>query len=478
MRTEITEIPLPQRNPEHTVKIFLATQDGIQAAWMQVFVPRFDDDTPFVRICSDKYRICSDDSAMWNKFECEGTMDGQRKLRVVVENFVWRLRQSRMVAEDKFEVDLWAIPLDLTVIREFGSSQEFPEDERFVSLTQNKRAKPRTAFTHNRDGLRAIKHKDTKTLKLGGDCAIHLDEHFDWSFENGATCRPRLVGEVIGAIDVLEQFPTSQVLEDAVLLLSFFSATRTLVTCVSVLENGELTERHITRLGSLEYPSRFPFDEGLVQDYDIEHRFREAWTAWDTLDKRESLRQAIYAFVPGSKHVVALEFLRLFSAVEGLVNTFPGTDSDASAPGSLSPYHAALSQLGKNLRLRGIQSDDLAALDAAVTFFSRPSFKEQFNQFCKHWHVDTNDLWPMSAPQSSGLYELRNRVAHGSGLSLDVEKAISVASSHLVYLLARCLLRILRSPVDGTLVHYPQGTPEETMLAGLNAAMETVRRNR
>ncbi len=298
MRTEITEIPLPQRNPEHTVKIFLETRDGIQAAWMQVFVPRFNDDTPFVRICADEYRICSDDSAMWEKFECEGTMDGQRKLRVVVENFVWRLRQSRMVAEDKFEIELWAIPLDLTVIREFGSSQEFPDDERFISLTQNKRARPRTAFAHNRDGLRTIEHKDVKILTLGDDCAIHLDEHFDWSFENGATCRPRLVGEVIGAINVLEQFPASQVLEDAVLLLSFFSATRTLVTRVSVLENGALTERHITRLGSLVYPNRFPFDEGLVQDYDIQHRFRDAWIERNTFDKRESTADRRFAFAP------------------------------------------------------------------------------------------------------------------------------------------------------------------------------------
>jgi hypothetical protein len=477
MRIEITEIPLPQRNAEHTVKIALQTHSGIQAAWMQVFVPRFSDDTPFVRISSDEYQICLDDSALWNKFDCEGTTDGQRKLRVVVENFVWRSRQSRAVAEGRFEIDLWVIPLDITILMELGTPQEVPDKECFVSLTQNKRAKPRTTFVHNRDGLRTIEHKDAKTLTLGDGCAIRLDEHFDWSFENGATCCPRLVGEVIGAMNVLEHFPINQTLEDAVLLLSFFTATRTLVTRVSVLENGALTERHITRLGRLVYPSRFPFDEGLVQDYDIEHRFREAWIAWNTLDKRESLRQAIYAFVPGSKHVVALEYLRLFSAIEGLVNAFPGTESDISSPVSLNRHHAALSQLGRELRLRGIEADELGALDAAVKFFGRPSFKEQFNKFCQCWSVDTDDLWPMSAPQSTGLYELRNRVAHGSGLSLDVEKAISIASSHLVYLLARCLLRVLRSPVDGTFVHYPQGVPEETMLAGLKPAMDTIRRN-
>lgn len=47
-----------------------------------------------------------------------------------------------------------------------------------------------------------------------------------------------------------------------------------------------------------------------------------------------------------------------------------------------------------------------------------------------------------------------------------------------VYLLARCLLRILRSPVDGTFVHYPQGAREETMLAGLDAAMDVLRRKK
>ena len=151
-----------------------------------------------------------------------------------------------------------------------------------------------------------------------------------------------------------------------------------------------------------------------------------------------------------------------------------------TAPVSLGPHHEALSQLGKDLRLRGIQGDELIALDDAVAFFGHPSakLKEKFNQFCKYWRIDTDDLWPMSAPQATGLYDLRNRVAHGSGLSFDVEKAISVASNHLVYLLARCFLRKLRSPADGTFVHYPQGSREETMLAGLDAAMDVLRRKK
>ena len=319
MRNEITEIPLPQRNPEHTIKISLQTRSGIQVAWLQVFVPRFNDDTPFIRIRSDEYQICLDDSALWTKFDSEGTVDGQSNLRVTVENFFWRLRQSRGAGPGKFEVDLWAIPLDLTIRREFGASQEFTANECFLSLTQNQRAEPWTIFVRDRDGQRTIDRKETKTLTLSDNCSIKLDEHFDWSFEDGETCRPRLVGEVVGAANALERFPISKPLEDAVLLLSLFTATRTMVTRISVFENGTSAERYFTRFGDPERPSRLPFDEGLVHDKDIEHRFRDAWNEWEALDRKESLRLAIYAFVPGNKQVVALEFLRLFAAIEGLV---------------------------------------------------------------------------------------------------------------------------------------------------------------
>ena len=43
----------------------------------------------------------------------------------------------------------------------------------------------------------------------------------------------------------------------------------TMVTRISVFENGTLTERYFARFGDLERPSRLPLDEGLVHDKDI-----------------------------------------------------------------------------------------------------------------------------------------------------------------------------------------------------------------
>lgn len=478
MRNEIADIPLPQRSPEHTVKIALQTRSGIREAWLQVFVPRFNDDTPFIRIRAAEHQIWLEDWALWTKFESAGSKDGQSNLRVKVENFFWRLRQSRGAGPGKFELDLWAIPLDLTITREFGASQNSPANECFLSLTQNERAKPWTIFVRDRDGSRIIDRKDAKTLMLSDSCSIKLDEHFDWRVEGDETCRPRLVGEVVGAANALEPFPIDKPLEDAILLLSFFTATRTMVTRISVLENGTLTERYFARFGDPERPSRLPFGEGLVHDKEIEERFRDAWITWSALERRESLRLAIHALVPGNTQVIPLEFLRLFAAVEGLVKAFPGTVVPATDLVRQTKHCVALSKLSDSLRDRGICEDELKPLADAIENAGRLTFRQHFERFCNHWRVDTDDLWPMFAPQSAGLYYLRNRVVHGSDLSLDVQKAISVASSHLVFLLARCLLRILRSSVDGTYVHYPQGGHEDTMLAGLETAMDVVRRSK
>ena len=69
MSRELNDIPLPQRDADNTAKIIVETRNGPHFAWLQLFLPKHEDDTPFFRIVSDSYQLRLADSHLWTTFE-------------------------------------------------------------------------------------------------------------------------------------------------------------------------------------------------------------------------------------------------------------------------------------------------------------------------------------------------------------------------------------------------------------------------
>ena len=53
MDKDLSDIPLPQRDADHTAKIIVETRNEPQSAWLQLFLPKHEDDTPLFRFVSD-----------------------------------------------------------------------------------------------------------------------------------------------------------------------------------------------------------------------------------------------------------------------------------------------------------------------------------------------------------------------------------------------------------------------------------------
>lgn len=176
---------------------------------------------------------------------------------------------------------------------------------------------------------------------------------------------------------------------------------------------------------------------------------------------------------------MTLSYLRMFSAIEGLIKVFGGaaniapTQTSQTLQGSL---HVELAQLRADLIDSGTEPKLLSSLDKAILKFGQPTFRGKFESFCESWQVPTDDLWPMFAAGSrNGLTEIRNRLVHGGELSEEREKAVSIAHEHLMFVLLRILLRVLGLKISDARVNYPQGGQGLIMFTELLAARATIK---
>lgn len=480
MAKDLSDIPLPQRDADHTAKIIVETRNGPQSAWLLLFLPKHEDDTPFFRVVSDSYQLRLEDSHLWKTFEGTAPLSFgasiQTELTVQIRQFIWRTSYERNIAQDRVETTFWAIPIDCVVIKKYGVETQDETKSMHLSLSPNRILDHGPGFTRELDGQRTIWTTHKTRYKLNDRVTIEIKTRFDWQNDAGDSSFPRLVAHISGDIDALEADRVLPDFKDAMLLLSFLTATRTAISRLTSWHGGTTTDYYMPRIGVPEQPLREPFRFGLVKMGQVEATFEIAWKKWRDAHAVEPIRQAIYAFVPGSSQLVTMEFLRLFAAIEGLVNAYRQSD-DPSEPQlvSKSPHRSALVAFRTLLEGRSLTADELKPLDGAINYFAQPSLRDKFDQYCKRWKVDVDDLWPMFNSERNSLNHLRNRIVHGGDLPDELEKAIWHASNHLVFILARCLLRLLGLQVGETEVHYPQNNSDLTMFSELKSAMETAK---
>lgn len=481
MSDKLTDRPLPQRDADHTAKVIVETLNGPQTAWLQLFLSKHEDDTPFFRVVSDNYRLRLQDSHLWKTFEGTAPLSlgamSQTYLTIQIRQFIWQKRYERHIAQERVETTFWAIPIEFVVIKKYSARAEGATKLMHLSLSPNPVLDPGPGFTRELDGQRTIWMKHKSQYKLSDELTIEIDKRFDWQDDEGDSSFPRLVADMAGDIYSLRADSVSPQFKDATLLLSFLTATRTVISRLTSWHGGTTTDYYLPRLGFPEQPLRMPFRFGLVKKGQVAASFEIAWIKWCDAHAVEPLRQAVLAFVPGQSQLVTMEFLRLFAAIEGLVNAYCQGD-DPSAPQliSKSTHRSALIEFRTLMEERGLKADELKPLNGAIDYFAQPSLRDKFDQYRKRWQVDVDDLWPMFNSDRSSLSHLRNRIIHGGDLPDELEKAIWHASNHLVFILARCLLRVLGLQVDETEVHYPQSGGDLTMFSELKRAMETAKK--
>ena len=95
-----------------------------------------------------------------------------------------------------------------------------------------------------------------------------------------------------------------------------------------------------------------------------------------------------------------------------------------------------------------------ASIYNKLSELNRISLREAFDEFCKKYSIDLQDLWPVFADKSLvGLSDIRNKLIHGDPFPHGLFHALSIANEHLEYSLHRVIIGVLGWDINKTKLH-------------------------
>lgn len=288
-------------------------------------------------------------------------------------------------------------------------------------------------------GNRKVKVSRVRTLKMRlSNRLVKLELNRHWNWHQGKFDRL-----VAGSFPVLE-VKCSQSLRwgqleeiqkmgrDSCLLLTLAARHLTVVHVMVAATKERRLEEWIYPLNRQRSTTEERATGPLIDENELEDYFSSVSVRWAALtdQQRDAVRLAVFSIHPFVQSSSEGSFLRMFTALEGLANTwFPG-----------------LRKLHKKI-------------EALVTAFP-PCI---------------GGLWPIVDPSDDGLDAIRNHLAHGGSMSGPRQEALSVGTDHLQVWIERILLAILTFPHTDSpqdwLSRYVHGQRSE--LPRLRAAVKT-----
>lgn len=141
-----------------------------------------------------------------------------------------------------------------------------------------------------------------------------------------------------------------------------------------------------------------------------------------------------------SDESIETEFLSLFMALEALLDIYAKSRNKHkifSDKKEWKTFHGHM----KNAIDKYSDFSDKDRMTNKLGLFNETSKKDIYNDFCKEMIIDNSDLWPLYKGNDNKLSEIRNKLVHGKGF--DLWPHISYATTHLKWIVERCLLSVL-----------------------------------
>jgi len=174
----------------------------------------------------------------------------------------------------------------------------------------------------------------------------------------------------------------------------------------------------------------------------------------------DALRRAINFVIPSSRDTIDGGFMVMYSALEMLVLHFrrkQGLELIFSQTGQWKKVREKLKKFIEQLDLPDEDSDKRLMMKGKLSELNRISFATAFEDFCKHYSVNLDDLWSVTDnSEGISLSQLRNKLVHGEHFDSRHYGAIIHAKEHLRWTIDRMILGILGYPVENSNVSSGQ----------------------
>jgi hypothetical protein len=351
-------------------------------------------------------------------------------------------------------------PQHLQVVNHLRGEREPRNTSLTLWITPNPMLKPAISRTFYPTGGIECKRVRQLNFPISDKLSISFDKHFkikdinkeeikQWSYLVGMT-------EIdIPAIEVdtvrKEILPQ---IDDFLIIASLGSRTRTACIGWQASDHQDLV---VYYRGELVFPtgqSEPSFDQGLVWLKDFEEFLRICYPAFLRFSDRSAIREAIISVVPGRNKVLEESFLSMFAGLEALISAFRKEKELELVVSNPAEWEQTRKIIRKNIFKsirKQLSKEQRSYIYGKLDELNRISLSTAFEKFCRHYHIDLSDLWPLFKTRDIvGLSDIRNKLIHGDKLPDKFHDALWVAEENLRFMIERILIKILGFSVHRT----------------------------
>jgi hypothetical protein len=379
----------------------------------------------------------------WPEFSLRGSADW---LEIEADHCFFTIGRRSLGQSEKRRARVRCEATDLRVTHR--SDSEEPKTTQIVFwLTPNKSLKPLSSYESSYLGNVQVKRAWTYDFPLGNR-RIVFDQHYTSEVRGPRFVQwPQLVGVVETDAEPNDD-PQSVAerllpeLDDLLLVISLASATRT--ACIGWnASNGKQDTNYYRRdIAVPNGESDHRLHAGLVHQEKFVRFVTHCAEKLRELPEKQAARNAMWALVALQAPTLEEGFRTVFAALEDIVLAFRRARGFEFTLDEVRWSHLRL-ELRATIKASSLKCSkhERSLLYTKLDEVNRVPLKFALEQFCLHYGVDLDDLWPVFGGQGGdGLYEIRNRLVHGGNIPLDSVDALMLASRHLHWTLARVLV--------------------------------------
>jgi len=290
---------------------------------------------------------------------------------------------------------------------------------------------------------------------LNNGIYIKFDNYYKYiSKPNNETLSyPELVAtfEVDTDFDVKE---SKSIIDDFLLITSFASQNRCICSGWNIIDTKYEIKyyRRDIIFPNINDESYSTFNDPIVEYKDYEKFLRTIYKNFIKLDQKTCIRKALNNLIPSKTLRLESKYLTLYSSLDSIVlyHRIKNNLFNAVTP---TNFNDICKDLQKILRKhpKCQEKSRRKLIYSKLQELNRVSFSDAFQDLCEYYKLDLLDLWPIiGSHKGISLTEIRNKLVHGVSFNKYQFDCLFPAYYHLVWVIGRLLITILKWPIDQT----------------------------
>lgn len=343
-------------------------------------------------------------------------------------------------------------PIDLTITHFLSSDGKSEKGKTSIKgtfwLTPSMMLLPVKVLSHSFTGEITVDNIHNFEFTLENGCGLKFDHHYRY-LENDAgntVSFPELVAEFEIDNESNEIIQSFELIDDFLMLTSFSARQQCACLGWEMYGPSNITKFYRRDIATPNIKKDHSFNDTLIDIEDFKDFINIAYNSFIQIKQKELLRQAVYRVIDRESITFESNYLSLYSALETLVLLYrQNHEMEFIVPPTEWPaFRNEIKSFIKSHPYFSGEKCKRKLIYEKLLELNRVSFSTAFTNFCEHYNIDLQDLWPVvDKEESISLFDIRNKLVHGDTFNHKQQHALISAKEHLRWVVERSILSVL-----------------------------------